>query len=58
MRVSGLGSIFVLTALVRAAAAQVVPPPLTATVVGFDDRTANDTCMPDGPITTEYTPLG
>src|SRR5262245_2616292 len=58
MRLSGLGSALVFAALVRAAAAQVVPPPLTATIVTFDDRTANDTCMPDGPITTEYTPLG
>jgi hypothetical protein len=58
MRLSGFASVLVLAALVRAAAAQVIPPPLTATVVNFDDLTANATCMPDGPITTEYTAVG
>ena len=47
-----------LAALVRVAAAKVCPPPLTATVVNFDDLTANASCMPDGPITTEYTGVG
>ena len=58
MRLSAFASVFVLAALVRGAVAQVVAPPLTATVVNFDDMVASDTCMPNGPITTEYAGLG
>src|SRR5262245_59982544 len=58
MRLSGFTSALLLAALVRGAAAQIVPPPLLATVVNFDNLVANETCIPDGPITTEYANVG
>ncbi|HKA04910.1 MAG TPA: hypothetical protein VKD67_11285, partial [Acidimicrobiales bacterium] len=58
MRLSGFTSALLLAALVRGAAAQIIPPPLLATVVNFDNLVANETCMPDGPITTEYANVG
>ena len=58
MKLSGFASAVIIAALARAATAQVIAPPLTATVVNFDDMVANESCMPNGPITTEYVGLG
>jgi hypothetical protein len=58
MKLSGFASAAIIAALARAATAQVIPPPLTATVVNFDDMVASDTCMANGPITTEYAGQG
>jgi len=44
--------------LVGTATAQVVPPPLSATVVNFDDVEAPSSLPAPGPLTTEYSNLG
>jgi hypothetical protein len=52
-------SVLMLAALIGRATAAIVPPPLNATVINFDDVTVPpDTSMIPGPLTDEYIALG
>lgn len=58
MRIVRWMGVLILTGLVNVATAQVVPPPLSATVINFDDVTEPDSLPASGPLTTEYSGLG
>lgn len=58
MRVLRSIGILLLTGLVGTATAQLQPPPLSATIINFDDVTEPDSLPADMPLTTEYSNLG
>ncbi len=58
MRVSRSMVLWLVAGLVGTAAAQVVPPPLSATLVNFDDVQAPEQPARRMPLTTEYSNLG